>query len=164
MEDPKVCVTTSRDPSSRLKMFIKEIKLIIPNAQRVNRGASKLDEVPLPWECSRVVGQGVPCKRVHRYCHRQRASWRANLPHRVPSPLRPHGILQHFKHGDASRHRERGDDERGVPAPHLQQHDNEAGRAGDEHSEAFIPRPSRGQQARAHVRESGVGSSSGAHR
>lgn len=39
-------MTTSRDPSSRLKMFIKEIKLIIPNSQRVNRGASKLDEVP----------------------------------------------------------------------------------------------------------------------
>ena len=45
IEDPKVCVTTSRDPSSRLKKFIKEIKLIIPNSQRINRGASKLDEV-----------------------------------------------------------------------------------------------------------------------
>ena len=47
-EDPKVCVTTSRDPSSRLKKFIKEIKLITPNSQRINRGASKLDEV-LNW-------------------------------------------------------------------------------------------------------------------
>lgn len=45
IEDPKVCVTTSRDPSSRLKMFIKEIKLLIPNSQRINRGASKIDEV-----------------------------------------------------------------------------------------------------------------------
>ena len=45
IEDPKVCVTTSRDPSSRLKMFIKEIKLLIPNSQRINRGASKMDEV-----------------------------------------------------------------------------------------------------------------------
>ncbi|KAK8804986.1 u3 small nucleolar ribonucleoprotein [Blastocystis sp. subtype 4] len=45
IEDPKVCVTTSRDPSSRLKKFIKEIKLIIPNSQRINRGASKLDEL-----------------------------------------------------------------------------------------------------------------------
>lgn len=45
IEDPKVCVTTSRDPSSRLKKFVKEIKLIIPNSQRINRGASKLDEV-----------------------------------------------------------------------------------------------------------------------
>lgn len=45
IEDPKVCVTTSRDPSSRLKMFIKEIKLLIPNSQRINRGASKMDEL-----------------------------------------------------------------------------------------------------------------------
>ena len=51
VEDPKVCVTTSRDPSSRLKKFIKEIKLIIPNSQRINRGASKLDEVFGGWKC-----------------------------------------------------------------------------------------------------------------
>ena len=31
--EPKVCVTTSRDPSSRLKQFAKEIKLCIPNSQ-----------------------------------------------------------------------------------------------------------------------------------
>ena len=31
-------ITTSRDPSSRLKMFAKEIKLIFPNSQRINRG------------------------------------------------------------------------------------------------------------------------------
>ncbi|XP_029916713.1 U3 small nucleolar ribonucleoprotein IMP4 isoform X2 [Myripristis murdjan] len=38
VEDPKVMVTTSRDPSSRLKMFAKEIKLMFPGAQRMNRG------------------------------------------------------------------------------------------------------------------------------
>ncbi|KAH7639806.1 U3 small nucleolar ribonucleoprotein IMP4 [Dermatophagoides farinae] len=38
VEDPKVVITTSRDPSSRLKMFAKEFKLIIPNSQRINRG------------------------------------------------------------------------------------------------------------------------------
>lgn len=31
--EPKVCVSTSRDPSSRLKQFAKEIKLCIPNSQ-----------------------------------------------------------------------------------------------------------------------------------
>lgn len=31
-------VTTSRDPSSRLTAFAKELKLIFPNAQRINRG------------------------------------------------------------------------------------------------------------------------------
>jgi len=43
--DPKVCVTTSRDPSSRLKQFGKEIKLCIPNAQAINRGSHRTDEL-----------------------------------------------------------------------------------------------------------------------
>uniref|UniRef100_H3ARL3 IMP U3 small nucleolar ribonucleoprotein 4 n=1 Tax=Latimeria chalumnae TaxID=7897 RepID=H3ARL3_LATCH len=38
VEDPKIMITTSRDPSSRLKMFAKEMKLIFPNSQRMNRG------------------------------------------------------------------------------------------------------------------------------
>ena len=37
LRDPKICVTTSRDPSSRLKQFAKEIKLCIPNSQALNR-------------------------------------------------------------------------------------------------------------------------------
>ena len=41
--EPRVCVTTSRDPSSRLKQFAKEIKLLIPNATRTNRGNSRVD-------------------------------------------------------------------------------------------------------------------------
>ncbi|CAM9626790.1 unnamed protein product [Choristocarpus tenellus] len=45
LRDPKICVTTSRDPSSRLKQFAKEIKLIIPNAQRINRGNHKVGEL-----------------------------------------------------------------------------------------------------------------------
>lgn len=43
--DPKVCVTTSRDPSSRLKQFMKEVKLVFPNAQAVNRGNTKVPEL-----------------------------------------------------------------------------------------------------------------------
>ncbi|XP_062975618.1 U3 small nucleolar ribonucleoprotein protein IMP4 [Elgaria multicarinata webbii] len=38
VEDPRIMVTTSRDPSSRLKMFAKEVKLVFPGAQRMNRG------------------------------------------------------------------------------------------------------------------------------
>lgn len=37
-----MCVTTSRDPSSRLKQFAKELKLVVPNAQRINRGNHKV--------------------------------------------------------------------------------------------------------------------------
>nr|CAB3256101.1 U3 small nucleolar ribonucleoprotein protein IMP4-like [Phallusia mammillata] len=38
VEDPKIMVTTSRDPSSKLKQFAKEMKLFFPNSQRLNRG------------------------------------------------------------------------------------------------------------------------------
>jgi U3 small nucleolar ribonucleoprotein protein IMP4 len=43
--DPKVVVTTSHDPSSRLKMFLKEIRLLIPNSERVNRGSYTTKEL-----------------------------------------------------------------------------------------------------------------------
>lgn len=36
--DPKLLITTSRDPSSRLKQFVKEMRLVFPNCQRMNRG------------------------------------------------------------------------------------------------------------------------------
>ncbi|CAI2165314.1 1249_t:CDS:2 [Funneliformis geosporum] len=36
--DPKVLITTSRDPSSRLSQFAKEMRLVFPNSQRINRG------------------------------------------------------------------------------------------------------------------------------
>eukprot|EP00920_Eleutheroschizon_duboscqi_P014138 GHVT01032982.1.p1 GENE.GHVT01032982.1~~GHVT01032982.1.p1 ORF type:complete len:369 (+),score=86.90 GHVT01032982.1:88-1107(+) len=38
VEPPKIIITTSRSPSSRLQSFAKEMKLILPGAQRVNRG------------------------------------------------------------------------------------------------------------------------------
>jgi len=38
VEDPKIVITTSRDPSSKLKQFAKEMKLLFPNSQRMNRG------------------------------------------------------------------------------------------------------------------------------
>ena len=34
----KLMITTSRDPSVRLKIFAKEMKLIMPNSKRINRG------------------------------------------------------------------------------------------------------------------------------
>jgi len=43
--EPRVCVTTSRDPSSRLKQFAKEVKLLVPNSIRINRGNNRVDEL-----------------------------------------------------------------------------------------------------------------------
>lgn len=42
LTDPKVAVTTSRDPSGPIKHFAREISQFIPNAERVNRGAADL--------------------------------------------------------------------------------------------------------------------------
>ncbi|KAK3326385.1 anticodon-binding protein [Apodospora peruviana] len=36
--DPRILVTTSRDPSSRLQTFSKELRLLMPTAIRLNRG------------------------------------------------------------------------------------------------------------------------------
>jgi len=45
VEDPKIVLTTSRDPSARLKMFTKELRLLVPNAQRINRGGHELTQL-----------------------------------------------------------------------------------------------------------------------
>jgi U3 small nucleolar ribonucleoprotein protein IMP4 len=41
VDDPRILITTSRNPSARLKQFAKEMKLIFPNSQRINRGNYK---------------------------------------------------------------------------------------------------------------------------
>uniref|UniRef100_A0A0B6YSC8 Brix domain-containing protein n=1 Tax=Arion vulgaris TaxID=1028688 RepID=A0A0B6YSC8_9EUPU len=45
VEDPKIMVTTARDPSSKLKQFAKEMKLIFPNSQRINRGNYRTEQL-----------------------------------------------------------------------------------------------------------------------
>lgn len=45
VEDPKIVITTSRDPSSRLKMFVKELRLIFPNSQKMNRGNYEMKQL-----------------------------------------------------------------------------------------------------------------------
>jgi U3 small nucleolar ribonucleoprotein protein IMP4 len=43
--DPQVVITTSRDPSSRLKQFAKEMKVLVPNSTRINRGNIRVDDL-----------------------------------------------------------------------------------------------------------------------
>eukprot|EP01027_Heterolobosea_sp_BB2_P010416 GEZU01015288.1.p1 GENE.GEZU01015288.1~~GEZU01015288.1.p1 ORF type:complete len:323 (+),score=78.01 GEZU01015288.1:55-969(+) len=42
IEPPKILITSSHNPSARLTKFVKELKLLIPNAQRLNRGTMDL--------------------------------------------------------------------------------------------------------------------------
>jgi len=45
VQDPKLVITTSRDPSSKLKQFAKEMKLLFPNSQRINRGHYEMKQL-----------------------------------------------------------------------------------------------------------------------
>eukprot|EP00484_Ammonia_sp_Unknown_P005479 CAMPEP_0197058494 /NCGR_PEP_ID=MMETSP1384-20130603/108582_1 /TAXON_ID=29189 /ORGANISM="Ammonia sp." /LENGTH=297 /DNA_ID=CAMNT_0042493271 /DNA_START=50 /DNA_END=943 /DNA_ORIENTATION=+ len=38
VKDPKILITTSRNPTNKLMRFVKEMKLCFPNAIRINRG------------------------------------------------------------------------------------------------------------------------------
>ncbi|RNF18268.1 putative ribosome biogenesis protein [Trypanosoma conorhini] len=67
VEDPRVLVTTSREPSQKLLEFAKEIRLVVPNAVRMNRGnlsVRQLMEAARRGQYSDVVvlqeSQGVP--------------------------------------------------------------------------------------------------------
>eukprot|EP00475_Leptophrys_vorax_P001202 TRINITY_DN1064_c0_g1_i2.p1 TRINITY_DN1064_c0_g1~~TRINITY_DN1064_c0_g1_i2.p1 ORF type:complete len:160 (+),score=39.72 TRINITY_DN1064_c0_g1_i2:543-1022(+) len=53
--EPKVLITTARDPSSRLQQFSKELKLLIPNSQRINRGNSVVKELVASCRSSGVT-------------------------------------------------------------------------------------------------------------
>ncbi|KAK6933866.1 Brix domain [Dillenia turbinata] len=44
-KDPKILITTSRNPSAPLTQFVKELKFVFPNAQRMNRGGQVISEI-----------------------------------------------------------------------------------------------------------------------
>ncbi|CAK8564594.1 unnamed protein product [Lathyrus sativus] len=44
-KDPKIMLTTSRDPSAPLQQFVKELSIVFPNAQRINRGSQVISEI-----------------------------------------------------------------------------------------------------------------------
>ncbi|KAK6456405.1 anticodon-binding protein [Scheffersomyces xylosifermentans] len=62
--DPKVIITTSRDPSVKLLQFSKEIKLMFPNSLKLNRGNYIIPE--LVKSCSRVQITDMILLHEHR--------------------------------------------------------------------------------------------------
>ncbi|XVF24211.1 hypothetical protein REPUB_Repub13aG0108200 [Reevesia pubescens] len=45
VRNPKILLTTSRDPSAPLVQFVKELKFVFPNAERMNRGGQVISEI-----------------------------------------------------------------------------------------------------------------------
>lgn len=78
IQDPRIIVTTSRNPSTRLSQFAKEIKLLFPDAVRLNRG-----NYVMPHLASACVKSGTSDLVV---LHEHRG---------VPTSL----TISHFPHG-----------------------------------------------------------------
>ncbi|GAA5881105.1 hypothetical protein JCM3774_000873 [Rhodotorula dairenensis] len=78
IEDPRVLITTSRDPSSKLQQFAKELRLCVPNSTRINRGNYVMTELADACRANQMTDLIV----VHE--HRG-----------VPDAL----MLSHFPHG-----------------------------------------------------------------
>ncbi|CAK9436977.1 uncharacterized protein LODBEIA_P14650 [Lodderomyces beijingensis] len=64
ISDPKVIITTSRDPSVRLLQFSKEIKLMFPNSLKLNRGNYIIND--LVQTCARVQVSDMVILHEHR--------------------------------------------------------------------------------------------------
>lgn len=45
VEDPRLLITTSHDPSSKLTQFLKELRIVFPNCQRMNRGGTTMKDL-----------------------------------------------------------------------------------------------------------------------
>lgn len=64
ISDPRVIITTSRDPSVRLLQFSKELKLMFPNSLKLNRGNYVIND--LVATCSRVQISDMVVLHEHR--------------------------------------------------------------------------------------------------
>ncbi|KAK6067488.1 U3 small nucleolar ribonucleoprotein IMP4 [Seiridium cupressi] len=96
--DPRVLVTTSRDPSARLAAFAKEIRLLLPTAIRLNRGNLILPDLT----------RGTPTAlSISHFPHGPTISFSLHnvvLRHDIPNSIRgtvsesyPHLIFEGFK-------------------------------------------------------------------
>ncbi|XP_033149087.1 U3 small nucleolar ribonucleoprotein protein IMP4 [Drosophila busckii] len=118
-QDPKIMLTTSHDPSSRLKMFMKELRLILPNAQQMNRGKYQLNVLMQACRANNVTDfiivhehRGIPDSLV--VCHLpfgptaffniSDVVMRHDIPDIGPmSEQKPHLIFSNFKTNIALR-------------------------------------------------------------
>ncbi|KAH7026180.1 anticodon-binding protein [Microdochium trichocladiopsis] len=112
--DPRVLVTTSRDPSTRLAAFAKEIRLLLPTGIRLNRGNLILPDLTRSAQASGLSDivllhehRGTPTAlTVSHFPHGPTASFSLHnvvLRHDIPNSIRgtvsesyPHLIFDGF--------------------------------------------------------------------
>ena len=113
VSDPKILITTSHDPSATLKQFVKEMRLLFPNAQRVNRGNTDLKQLVHSCRANEATdliliheNRGIPTNLVvchlpygpTAYFNISGVVTRHQTPDAVPvSEQKPHLIFHNFK-------------------------------------------------------------------
>lgn len=113
VKDPKILLTTSRDPSTRLQQFVKELNLVFPNAHRLNRGGYVVKDLVRLCQTNDITDmivvhehRGIPDGLVvtHMplgptvYFGLQDVVLRHDLPNKPPpmSTVAPHLIFDNF--------------------------------------------------------------------
>lgn len=97
--DPRVLVTTSRDPSSRLGSFAKEIRLLLPTAIRLNRG-----NLVLPNLVNSAKSSGLTdIILLHEHRGTPTALTISHLPHGPTASFSLHNVLLRHDIPNASR-------------------------------------------------------------
>lgn len=97
--DPRVLVTTSRDPSSRLGQFAKEIRLLLPTAIRLNRG-----NLVLPSLVSSAKSSGLSdIILLHEHRGTPTALTISHLPHGPTASFSLHNVVLRHDIPNASR-------------------------------------------------------------
>ncbi|KAJ7591181.1 Brix-domain-containing protein [Mycena floridula] len=87
LQDPKIVITTSRDPSSKLLQFAKEMRLVFPNSHRINRGNYVVKELAEACRANDVTDLIM--------LHEHRWHPRSNLDAMIVSHF-PHGPTVYF--------------------------------------------------------------------
>lgn len=97
--DPRVLVTTSRDPSSRLGSFAKEIRLLLPTAIRLNRG-----NLVLPNLVQSAKSSGLSdVILLHEHRGTPTALTVSHLPHGPTASFSLHNVVLRHDIPNASR-------------------------------------------------------------
>lgn len=97
--DPRVLVTTSRDPSSRLGSFAKEIRLLLPTAIRLNRGNLVLPNLVHSAKSSGLTDVIL----LHEHRGTPTALTISHLPHGPTASFSLHNVLLRHDIPNASR-------------------------------------------------------------
>jgi U3 small nucleolar ribonucleoprotein protein IMP4 len=97
--DPRVLITTSRSPSSRLAAFAKEVRLLLPTAIRLNRGGQVL-----PALVAGATAAGLSdAVLLHEHRGTPTALTVSHLPHGPTASFALHNVLLRHDIAGAAR-------------------------------------------------------------